>query len=215
MHMTHHTIMRSLLPAAMLVCGLLVTMYGVRPAAAQPSVSVFTVNSTADDSDLEPGMASARPMLGDSARCAPRSRKRTPHPTAPAARTRSASISLAAGVQVISPAFALADISDPVVIDGYTQPGAQPNTLAQGTNAVLLIELKGDGASFANGLTLRTSDSTVRGLVINGFFTGWHCLVWGRQYLGRQFHRHGSNGSHRPGQWRPRDRSWTTARLRQ
>ena len=37
----------------MLVCGLVMTMYGVRPAAAQSSFAVFTVNSTADDADFE------------------------------------------------------------------------------------------------------------------------------------------------------------------
>src|SRR3712207_1774109 len=43
------------------------------------------------------------------------------------------------GVQTIAPATALPIITDPVVIDGYTQPGAQENTLQQGSNAVLLI----------------------------------------------------------------------------
>src|SRR5947209_1266892 len=43
------------------------------------------------------------------------------------------------GVQTISPTLALPTITDSVVIDGYTQPGASPNTLAIGDNAVLLI----------------------------------------------------------------------------
>ena len=47
------------------------------------------------------------------------------------------------GVQTISPASALPTITDPVVIDGYTQPGASPNTLAVGDNAVLLIDVSG------------------------------------------------------------------------
>ncbi len=50
------------------------------------------------------------------------------------------------GVHTISPASALPTITDPVVIDGYTQPGASPNTLANGDNAVLLIELDGSNA---------------------------------------------------------------------
>src|SRR5262249_52497269 len=49
-----------------------------------------------------------------------------------------------AGVHTIAPQLAaLPTITDPVVIDGYTQPGASPNTLAGGDNAVLLIELTG------------------------------------------------------------------------
>src|SRR6267142_6504943 len=45
------------------------------------------------------------------------------------------------GVQTIRPTSALPTITDPVVIDGYTQPGAGPNTLAEGDDATLLIEL--------------------------------------------------------------------------
>ena len=47
-----------------------------------------------------------------------------------------------AGVQTITPATALPQITEAVLIDGYTQPGASANTLAVGGNAVLLIELK-------------------------------------------------------------------------
>src|ERR1043165_4028411 len=48
-----------------------------------------------------------------------------------------------AGVKTISPLTPLPVITDSVTIDGYTQPGASPNTLATGNNAVLLIELDG------------------------------------------------------------------------
>jgi hypothetical protein len=75
------------------------------------------------------------------------------------------------GVQTISPALPLPDITDPVVIDGYTQPGSSPNTSATTSNAVLLIELNGGNvdASNVDGLRLVASGSTVRGLVINRF----------------------------------------------
>jgi hypothetical protein len=73
-----------------------------------------------------------------------------------------------AGVQSISPTSALPTITDPVVIDGYTQPGASPNTLAVGNDAVLLIELNGAGATFG-ALNITAGTSTVRGLVINRF----------------------------------------------
>lgn len=78
-----------------------------------------------------------------------------------------------AGVHTISPATDFPTIIDPVVIDGYTQPGASPNTLAVGDNAVILIELDGSGAaSGASGLVITAGSSTVRGLVINRFNTG-------------------------------------------
>lgn len=75
-----------------------------------------------------------------------------------------------AGVQTIAPASGLPTITDPVTIDGYTQPGASPNTLAVGNDAVLRIELDGSGAGHAAyGLRIFGGNSTVRGLVINRF----------------------------------------------
>lgn len=77
------------------------------------------------------------------------------------------------GVQTISPLAALPTISDAVVIDGYTQPGSSVNTLADGDNAVLLIELNGTnlggGALLFSGIVINTSNCVVRGLVINRF----------------------------------------------
>src|SRR5213592_598074 len=45
------------------------------------------------------------------------------------------------GVHTISPATELPAITDPVIIDGYSQPGSSANTLAVGDNAVLRIEI--------------------------------------------------------------------------
>src|SRR3989442_11170628 len=44
------------------------------------------------------------------------------------------------GVKTISPGSPLPNITESVIIDGYSQPGASENTLANGDNAVLLIE---------------------------------------------------------------------------
>jgi hypothetical protein len=75
-----------------------------------------------------------------------------------------------AGVQTITPASPLPQITDAVVIDGYTQPNASANTLASGNNAVLLVELNGANAgAFAHGLDITVGGTTVRGLVINRF----------------------------------------------
>src|SRR5205823_6177876 len=75
-----------------------------------------------------------------------------------------------AGVHTITPTTALPVITAPVIIDGYTQPGASMNTLANGDNAVLLIELDGTNAGgVISGLTITAGSSTVRGLVINRF----------------------------------------------
>ena len=54
----------------------------------------------------------------------------------------------APGVQTISLASGLPPITEPVLIDGYTQPGSSPNTnpVGQGLNAVLLVQIDGSGA---------------------------------------------------------------------
>jgi hypothetical protein len=72
------------------------------------------------------------------------------------------------GVHTISPASSLPAISAAVMIDGSTQPGSSPNTLAVGDNAVLNIQLSGPGLTGV-GLDVATSNVTIRGLVINGF----------------------------------------------
>lgn len=74
------------------------------------------------------------------------------------------------GVHTISPLTALPSITDPVTLDGYTQPGATPNSDPNGFNGKLVIELNGANAGAqGDGLRIRTGNTTVRGLVINGF----------------------------------------------
>jgi len=74
------------------------------------------------------------------------------------------------GLHAITLTAALPEITDPVEIDGYSQPGAVPNTLPDGSNAVLMVQLDGSGLSRpTHGLLLRAGSSTVRGLRIHGF----------------------------------------------
>jgi CSLREA domain-containing protein len=66
-----------------------------------------------------------------------------------------------AGAKTIHPLTVLPTITDPVVIDGTTQPGF---------SGTPIIELEGSGAgSGANGLWITGGGSTVTGLVINRF----------------------------------------------
>lgn len=76
------------------------------------------------------------------------------------------------GVQTITVASALPPISGSTVIDGYTQPGASKNTLDNGNNAVLLIEISGASPTITTGLRIVSTRVTIRGLVINGFTNG-------------------------------------------
>jgi IPT/TIG domain/S-layer homology domain len=77
------------------------------------------------------------------------------------------------GLCTIVPATGLPTLTGTVVVDGYTQPGASPNTNALGgTNAVLKIVLSGAATPTSPGLTFNGNASTIRGLVVNGFLTG-------------------------------------------
>jgi len=91
------------------------------------------------------------------------------------------------GVATFTPQSPLPAITNSVLIDGYSQPGAQQNTLLgvgtlgvapgdsslYGDNTVLNIVLNGSLAgNGAIGLTLAGSTDTVQGLVINQFDGG-------------------------------------------
>ena len=74
-----------------------------------------------------------------------------------------------AGVHSIVLATALPTVTDVVTIDGYTQPGASPNTLplTGGTNAVLQIEIRGAALAAESCLTWAADGGRIQGLVIN------------------------------------------------
>jgi CSLREA domain-containing protein len=75
-----------------------------------------------------------------------------------------------AGVHTIKVKSNLPELTDAVTIDGYTQPGASANTLTNGDNAVIQIELSGSMApAGTSGLVIGTSGCTIRGLAINSF----------------------------------------------
>jgi hypothetical protein len=73
------------------------------------------------------------------------------------------------GVHTIVLTTWLPNTTDPVIVDGYTQPGSSPNTLplAQGTNAVLNIEISGPDVILAPCWSYQANGGLIRGLVIN------------------------------------------------
>ena len=74
------------------------------------------------------------------------------------------------GVWTIAVHSALPTIStNAAIIDGYSQPGATENTLAQGDNAKLAIAINGAGLGTINGLTIGQQGSQVSGLDIENF----------------------------------------------
>lgn len=82
------------------------------------------------------------------------------------------------GVHRIQLQTPLPEVLVPLLIDGYSQPGARPNQLAVGSDAVILVELDGSALTDSNGLVLRGGASTVRGLALVGFPTGFSALAF-------------------------------------
>ena len=74
------------------------------------------------------------------------------------------------GVQTIVPLSSLPAIADPVLVDGFSQPGY---------SGTPLIELSGSQAGAADGFTITGSGSTIRGLNINGFASGAGIVITG------------------------------------
>jgi hypothetical protein len=83
-----------------------------------------------------------------------------------------------AGVQTIFPSTSLPVVTDPVIIDGYTQPGASANTngVGAGLNTVLTVQLDGIDIplveSLSVGIEVTSGQTVIRGLIINRFYAG-------------------------------------------
>jgi CSLREA domain-containing protein len=126
--------------------------------------AVLTVNSTLDSDDSScSALSSSNPSL----ECTLREAINAANASADADTIGFAIPG--GGVRTIRPLSALPIIERDIVIDGYTQPGSAPNTLVNGDNAVLRVELDGSFAGpSAIGLWLGTRN-TIRGLVVNRF----------------------------------------------
>jgi parallel beta-helix repeat protein len=116
------------------------------------SAAVFTVTNTNDS-----GIGSLRQAILDAN-------------ATPGADTINFTIA-GSGVQTIAPLSPLPDITNTVAINGYSQSGSSPNTLADGDNAALLIRLDGSKITGAlpSALVLKASGNIVRGLIVVRF----------------------------------------------
>jgi CSLREA domain-containing protein len=174
------------LKALALGCGLtmifaLLSLFSLQVTKPARAAATFTVNSTGDAGDDNPGNGSCFTgvfIAGSGFGLVKECTLRAAIEEANANDNDDAIVDAInfgipeAGPHTISPAMALPDITEPVTIDGYTEPGASVNTATTGTNAVLQIVLNGSNApDTAAGLRM-TAGSTVKGLVINGFSTG-------------------------------------------
>ena len=156
---------KKVLAMALLLVALIVCLSAARPAQAD---STFTVNLTGDaaDAKLDDNACDTKLVMIGS-QCTLRAAIQEANDTA-GPDTINFNIPGDAAYRTVSPHSALPDITDEVTIDGYSQPGASPNTLTKGNDAVLKVELNGTDAGNAAGLDVRDK-SVIRGLVINRF----------------------------------------------
>jgi CSLREA domain-containing protein len=166
-------------------------------AASPACATTFTVNSTGDREDRDPGdnvCHTGAGIIGVGLECTLRAAIQEANATA-GADTINFNIR-GTGVRTISipPNAPLPSIDRRVTINGYTQPGATENTLAQGTNAAPKIELRGSGTDpntvgSMEGLDIDAPNVVVKGLVINNFssdgidISGAHAVIEGN-FLG-------------------------------
>jgi CSLREA domain-containing protein len=141
-------------------------------AAPAHAATTFTVNSTADAPDaFTTSNTCDIDVFTGGDQCTLRAAIQQANAT-PGADTINFAI-LGTGVKTIaggSTGFGpLPPITEQVTIDGYTQPGAHPNTKAVGNDAALKIVLDGSNAgSGGDGLRIDgTSNSVIKGLVMN------------------------------------------------
>ncbi len=163
---------RTLMALAVLV--LIATMLlAPRPASAS---TTFTVNSTSDIGDPNPNDAQCViPDFSGVDHCSLRAAIQNANGT-PGADVIDFDIP-GTGVKTIavnSQGFGpLPTITERVTINGYTQTDASPNTKAVGDDAVLKVELDGTNSPNDFGLLINnSSNSVIRGLVINRFSSG-------------------------------------------
>ncbi len=87
------------------------------------------------------------------------------------------------GPFTISPLTPLPTLTHATIINGYSQPGAQPNSLAQGDNAIFEIQIDGSQVPSADGLAIAGGGSTVKGLDITDFTNGIHLTGSGQDVI--------------------------------
>jgi hypothetical protein len=151
-----------LLATLLMAAGLLVV--GASPAEA---TKIFTVNKISDADDRDITDARCDISTNNGSQCTLRAAIEETNDTAGADTIE---FDISGAKLSIKPNSPLPTITEPVTIDAYTQPGASPNTLAEGNDAVLKVRLRGSNAGAnADGLVISTSESTIKGLVINSF----------------------------------------------
>jgi hypothetical protein len=154
----------------------LLAVLAVRPAHADGEF-IFRVNAIADFPDLNPGDGVCDVTFSTENTCTLRAAIQETNATPELDIIHFAIPETfrdpGSGVATLSPAKELPTITEPVVIEGYSQPGASVNTATKGTNAEPKIVLSGANippfSDDVSGLTVSGGGTIIKGLVINGF----------------------------------------------
>lgn len=151
--------------AAINKISVLIFVFFLLGGAAQ--ATTFVVNSTADLPDANVGDGFCSDGTGN---CTLRAAIEEANFTAASDTINFGIAPFDGSVKTIAPNSALPFISQPVVINGYSQTGSSANTQTISDNAVLLIELNGANVGAGvNGIVLSAGDCSVSGLIINRF----------------------------------------------
>jgi len=177
-------VLRSLLLSNLILAGYAKQVGTVTGIAAAPSVRdgeagvAFVVNSTADSDD---GVCGQNLAAGQNCTLREAINAANTHVNSPGAQDFILFAIPGSGVQTISADLPI--ITDPVILDGYTQPGAQENTLADSNNAVLRIELDGSSGRTAYGLVIFSGNTFgyLRRDIDQGGYDFWLAVLKSRE----------------------------------
>ncbi len=156
----------------LLICGVVLcgALLGARAASAESEGFLFIVNTTKTEG-LDNVCNAAECALSEAIQAANALAGKDTIKFNIPANTDPGCVA-ATGICTIQPRTALPEITAPLSLNGYSQPGASPNTLAVGDEAKLKIVVKGPGfhdETNAVGLSLKTDNSTVKGLALVDF----------------------------------------------
>jgi CSLREA domain-containing protein len=138
----------------------------------QATSSTFVVNSTGDQDDINKGDGICMTSAGTcTLRAAIAEANNTPGPN-------TITFNLpGSGVQTIhlnTQLPSLWDTTGSTTIDGYTQPGASPNTDPLADNAAIMVQVEGGGYDQYDALAITSSNNVIRGLA----FYAFHRTLW-------------------------------------
>jgi CSLREA domain-containing protein len=142
------------------------------PPAQAAAALTFVVNSTGDSADTNIGDGICRTSSGTcTLRAAIYEANAHPGPDTIAFNISGTGVH---NIQLNNLLPPLNDASGGTTIDGYTQPGASPNTDPVTSNAVIKVEIAGRGSTGIDGLPITAAGNVVRGLS----FYNFHRSIW-------------------------------------